>query len=137
MSDGQLITRVSGLLGTSTHFPLRRIENGPGLLCLETSTENRRWVLTLPLDESDMADIFLFNLQDAAIRYRAKCEATKFDGTALCLPRAQGDTTMPERLAFSIPVETRFPGESEMRELRVEILFYNDAPIPQNTDSEA
>jgi hypothetical protein len=131
MSDGNLITRVDGYLGTSMGYGIKRRPAGPGILAFEADVQADRWTVEVDLDRSAQATVTEANPQGETKVSQVHVEATTSDRAPVRLPRAKGDRSIPERITFLLPRDYSMPDGDGPCSLRVEVQFLDREPLAQ------
>ena len=131
MSDGNLITRVDGWLGSSMGYEIRRRPAGPGILAFEADVLSGRWNIEVDLDRSAQVTVTEVNPQGETTVSHAPVEATTLNRSPIPLPRSKGDPSIPERITFLLPRDHSLPDGEGPCSLRVEVQLLNREPLMQ------
>ncbi|RYD23637.1 MAG: hypothetical protein EOP88_03350 [Verrucomicrobiaceae bacterium] len=129
MSDGNLITRVDGLLGTRMDYGIKRLPGEPGMLAFEADLLDGRWTVEIDLDRSTSATVTEVNPEGETKVSHAPVEATTLNRSPIPLPRLKGDLSISERITFLLPRGITMPGGEAPYVLRVEVHFLNREPL--------
>ncbi|QQL44429.1 hypothetical protein [Sulfuriroseicoccus oceanibius] len=144
MTSGVLRSRVNALLGTTSECPVVRVSDQPGFLAIEADVDHERWNIRVDLDSTAKA---ILTIQDSAGNLTEEFvevavgyfdRARQYDR-----PRKHGDTSIPERISFTLdrnPINIE-ASETVPGRRSIIIDFYDDSPIssrhpmPESFDS--
>ena len=109
---------------SSAYMPVTRVSRTDGVLELQVTADGGGFVVSLPLDSVAESKLIRFDADGEATETVIYPEFMSFTGEAFSVPRAPGDTRVPERITF--------PAESTSGCTHT-IDLYNDSPLPAKT----